>query len=151
MSQHGESSSGQRPPPTVEVKVHPHQLLPSSSGGVVARPQQAPRTAQRPRGATLQRLAGCELNSCTHPPRMSNRMSCRRRPSATTRHRVKTSMRHAAIRERDAGAASQPMLSSCEGAAASNRGGRHGSGSKRSQKRQAGELSAILLMGKSEF
>ena len=46
-------------------------------------------------------------------------MSCRRRPATTTRHAVNTSIPPAAMREREAGAASQPMLSSCEGAAAS--------------------------------
>ena len=43
----------------------------------------------------------------------------RRWPPATTRHGVNTSIPPAAMREREAGAASQPMLGSCEGAAAS--------------------------------
>ena len=99
------------------------RVVPSSRRKVVLRPQQAPRAAQRPGRAKVQQHAEVALNSCNDTPHTSNCVSCRSRLPATTRHRVRTSVRRAAARERRTSTTSQPMLGSCEGTTAKKRGG----------------------------
>ena len=68
-------------------------------------------------------LPGENSKSCADTPHASSCMSCWPRPPATTRHRVRASLRRAATRERRVDVASQPRLGSCEGTTAKKREG----------------------------